>query len=743
MTGVDYRILGSLEATRGGKQLPLGGAKQRAVLVILLSRANRVVTTDELIEALWPQSPPSKPHTAIQGYVSQLRKTLDPDRPFEVIVTEPAGYRMPVGPEDLDLFRLESLLRRGRDALGNDRAEVAERTFREALSLFRGPPLADFTYESWAQTEIGRLVELRLTCLEERIDADLRLGRHAELVGEIEALIAEYPLREHLRAHQMLALYRGGRQSESLAAYQEARKVLVEEFGIEPTRALQELERKILLQDPELDLEPVARGVASSAGVLTLLLTDIEGSTRLLHRLGQDYAHVLVEHRRLLREAFESESGRIVDNYGDCFFAVFDRPIHAAAGAGAAQRALASYPWPNQLPVKVRMGIHTGEPIAVGDGFVGIDVHRAARICDAAHGGQVLLSKEAEDALTDGPPAGLDIRDLGDHRLRDLPQPERLFQLVVPGLEADFPPPRTDYDTKAPLPDRSILIVPWGGAVAQDLVDVGAPLANSHVPHELIVAQLIEVADSSATELGSSLARTTTELQELRAGLVERGLVIRVAAFTSTSVGEDIVRLASEQAVDLVLLGRSRESLEGGTIDVDLHPVLADAPCDVAVCLLREAAYTAATDLVLVPFGGGMHDWAALELGAWLAAANGWRLRLLGVTGDPQAGKRDASRLLAAASLAVQQLVGVLTEPALLPAGAEGLLEASQNARVLVAGVPDDWRERGLGQVRAKLAAVGPSTTLFVRRGIRPGGLAPSDGQTRFTWSLAEVGVTG
>ena len=740
MSGVDYRILGSLEVVRAGRQLPLGGAKQRAVLAILLLNANRVVTSDELIEALWSGSPPGKPQTALQGYVSQLRKTLGPDRAFEVIVTEPAGYRLPIGADELDLFRFESLLRGGADALDSNRADVASRTFREALGLFRGPPLADFTYESWAQADIGRLGELRLTGLEERIDADLRLGRHGELVGEIEALIADYPLRERLRGHLMLALYRAGRQSEALAAYQEARKVLVEEFGIEPTRALQELERKVLLQDPSLDLEHVVRSAPATVRELTLLFTDIEGSTRLVHRLGDDYAHVLVEHRRLLREAFESGGGRIVDNYGDCFFVTFAHARAAVAAAAAAQRALAEYPWPNRLPVRVRMGIHTGEPVAVGDGFVGLDVHRAARICDAAHGGQILVSeKVAERFDAEGLP-DIELRNLGEHRLRDLPQVMHLFQVLAHGLQEAFPEPRSEQDSKAPASDRTILVAARTGETARSLVEVARPLAGSHVPHELIVAHLVDVGAHAPSELAESLARATSELQDVRARLGEHGIDARVAAFTSAVVGEDICRLASEQAVDLVLLARSPEQLEGGSLDRELEVVFSDAACDVAVCIARDEIGDG-SDIVLVPFGGGSHDWAALELGAWLASANGCRLRLLGVTGDPEAGKRDASRLLAAASLAVQQLVGVPTEPALLPAGEEGLVHASGEAAVVVVGVPEDWRERGLGHVRAELAEVGRATTLFVRRGLRPGGLAPSDSQTRFTWSLSVPSV--
>jgi hypothetical protein len=331
----------------------------------------------------------------------------------------------------------------------------------------------------------------------------------------------------------------------------------------------------------------------------------------------------------------------------------------------------------------------------------------------------------------------MEVRELGEHTLRDLAQPERLFQLVVAGLPDVFPPPRSEHEPKAPPPDRSILIIREPDAASERLVEVGVPLARSHPPHELIVAQLVDAALGPAGDLEGALARASSDLHELRADLVEQGISARVAAFTTVDSSEDIVRLSTEQAVDLVLLERSPESLKGGRLGQELEAVFANAPCDVAVCLLRNVRSD--SDVVLVPFGGGAHDWTALELGAWIARANGFRLRLLGIAGDPTTGKRDASRLLAAASLSVQQLVGVPTEPVLRPAGGQGLVDASEDVAVLVAGVPDDWRERGLGQVRSELAHADRATTLFVRRGVRPGGLAPRDSLTRFTWSLADA----
>ncbi|MGH3033658.1 MAG: ATP-binding protein [Gaiellaceae bacterium] len=178
-------------------------------------------------------------------------------------------------------------------------------------------------------------------------------------------------------------------------------------------------------------------------GTVTLLFTDIEGSTRLLERLGDRYAETLADHRRLLRAAFEEGGGREVDTEGDAFFVAFARAKDAVAAAVAAQRALASHPWSDAQEVRVRMGIHTGEPTVTAEGYVGGDVHRGARICSAGHGGQVLVSQTTRDLLGDESPEGTALRDLGDHRLKDLTKPQRLFQLVIPELPSDFPPLKT------------------------------------------------------------------------------------------------------------------------------------------------------------------------------------------------------------------------------------------------------------------------------------------------------------
>ena len=244
---MEFRILGPLEVGEDGRVLDLSGQKQRALLAVLLLHANEVVSSDRLIEALWEDGPPETAAKALQVYVSQLRKLIGKER----LRTKAPGYAVHVEPHELDLARFQSLRAEGRP--------------REALELWRGPPLDEFAYQRFAQLEIARLEDLRLACREERIDADLAAGRHADVVGELEALVAEHPLRERLRGQLMLALYRSGRQAEALESYAAARRALVDEMGIEPSRVLRELHQAILNQDSALELAGASTGDAESS----------------------------------------------------------------------------------------------------------------------------------------------------------------------------------------------------------------------------------------------------------------------------------------------------------------------------------------------------------------------------------------------------------------------------------------------------------------------------------------------
>ena len=509
---MEFKILGPFEVLDESGAVSIAGAKERSLLALLLLHGGRVVSTDRLVDSLWGDEPPGTARKSLQVRVAGLRKTLGQDR----IVTSPSGYRVSSErPDELDLELFERLA-----AVGD-----AE-SLREALSLWRGPALVDFTREPWAVAPAARLEEVRLTVLEKRVDADLMLGRHAELVGELEELVVAHPLRERFRGQLILSLYRSGRQAEALEAYRASRRMLVDELGIEPGHPLQELERAILRQDRSLDLEP--------------------------------------------------------------------------------------------------------------------------------------------------------------------------------------PPP----------PPRSILVIP----VDELNVDALVALAG-----QLAVDPQREVILMRPVDTGAKLARASERLQQSRKRLLEQGIATRVAAFTSSDPGRDAARFAAEQDVDLLLTDGSSRVLE----DSVLADLFAVSPCDVGALIGAEIG----PGPVLVPFTGAEHDWSAVEVGAWLARTRQVRLVLAGPAGE----ERDASQLLARASLAVQRALGVAAEPLLVEPDAEDLLRATEKAGLVVAGLTDRWRKEGIGPVRSMLAERSRSPVLLVRRGLRPGGLAPIDSYTRFTWSLRQT----
>jgi DNA-binding SARP family transcriptional activator len=255
---VEFRILGPLEVVEGGETLRLGSRKQRALLALFILHAGEVVSRDRLIDDLWHGEPPPAADATLRAHVSRLRAALGASR----LLSRAPGYTLVLAPEELDAAHCERLLAEGREALAHGRAGDAAERLRTALALFRGAVLADVGYETFAQGEIGRLEELRLAVLEERIEADLALARHADVVGELEALVADYPLRERPRGQLMLALYRCGRQADALESYQQARRVLTEELGLEPSEALSELQRGILVHDASL--QPPSRLEAES-----------------------------------------------------------------------------------------------------------------------------------------------------------------------------------------------------------------------------------------------------------------------------------------------------------------------------------------------------------------------------------------------------------------------------------------------------------------------------------------------
>ena len=372
---MEFRILGPLDVREDGAAVALGGTKQRALLAVLLLHANEVVSTTRLIDALWDE-PPAKATKAVQVYASRLRKALGGGMPM----SRPPGYLVEVGPAQLDLAHFRRLL----DEARRDPACAADK-LTDALDLWRGPALAEFTSEPFARIERLRLEELRLEALEERIEADLALGRHLVLAGDLEALVAAHPQRERLRGQLMLALYRSGRQAEALAAYREGRRTLVEELGIEPSRLLQDMEQAILRQDPELDLglasttiaapsasapaplptdSTVRRRLTEERKVVSVLIGDLVSVTARSDLADPEDARAALQplHAAARRE-IERMGGTIERSIGDGMAAVFGAPIaHEDDPERAVRAALAIRQWLAEEAddLQVQMAVNTG-----------------------------------------------------------------------------------------------------------------------------------------------------------------------------------------------------------------------------------------------------------------------------------------------------------------------------------------------------------------------------------------------
>ena len=281
---MEFRLLGPLEVVGPSGVVSLGGNRQRALLALLLLHRNEPVSTDRLVDQLWGERPPPTAQKTVQVYVSRLRSELGEGR----IETRGHGYVLRLQPGELDLDRFSDLVERSE----REDPEAASATLQEALSLYRGEPLADLAYEPWAQSEVARLEELRIGALERRLDADLDRGRHHQVIPELEALVREHPQRERLRGQLMLALYRSGRQGDALESYRQGRKLLDDQLGLEPGPELRELEQRILRQDPSLTAPaaPLGEQARRRRGLLlvvagsALLLVAAAGAAAVLSR---------------------------------------------------------------------------------------------------------------------------------------------------------------------------------------------------------------------------------------------------------------------------------------------------------------------------------------------------------------------------------------------------------------------------------------------------------------------------
>ena len=343
---MQVRILGPFQLEEGGRRITIGGVRQRAVLASLLLHANEVVPSEQLLVDLWGEDSPPSAANALQAAVSRLRKVLPPGR----LISRVPGYVLRIFPEELDVKQFEQLVSEGRDALAARAAARAAGTLSQALSLWQGPALADFRYEPFAQAEIARLEELRLTCLEERIEADLALGSAGALIAPLRQLVSDHPVRERLRGQLMLALYRSGRQTEALEVYREFRSVLREELGLETSPLLRDLEAAILRHDPVLSPASPAKGAPLARRPVTVLCVVLQVSSSSGTALDPEAHEVVNEHSVSgLTKVLERYGGKLATSAGERLVGVFgvaslheDDALRAAHASLEARNALAT-----------------------------------------------------------------------------------------------------------------------------------------------------------------------------------------------------------------------------------------------------------------------------------------------------------------------------------------------------------------------------------------------------------------
>jgi predicted ATPase/DNA-binding SARP family transcriptional activator len=425
---MEFKILGSLAIEDDGHPLDPGGPRQRALLAILLLHRGTVVPAERLIHELYGSRPPASAATSLRAQVSRLRKALSHEG---LIRTRAGGYAIEPDPDSVDADRFERLVAEGRHLRASGEVRGAADLFREALALWRGSALADFLYDDFAQSEIARLEELRVAAIEERIGAELELGHHAELVGELEQLVGQFPVREGLRGQLMLALYRSGRQAEALEAYLDARRALTEELGIEPGKPLRELEQSILRQDPALDLDvgvTVSREVTPArapnpapvderserktvtAVHVRLDLTSTDGDrldAEILRRVSTRSMDTAVA-------AVEAHEGTIETVTGNAVTAVFGLPVvheddavRAATAAEEVRSRLLALATELESEAAVRLcariGVSTGEVMTGGPARLraaGEPLSHATELAETAESGDVLLDDTTQRAVS-------------------------------------------------------------------------------------------------------------------------------------------------------------------------------------------------------------------------------------------------------------------------------------------------------------------------------------------------------
>ncbi len=539
MVDVQLRLLGPVEVVDvSGGVVAMGGPKERAVLALLGIHANEAVSEDRLADALWGDAPPRTATKTVHTYVSRLRRALAAAGPGDdslVIETRPPGYRLRVAPGALDVVEAEELIAQAQVAAADGDHSWAAVALGRAWRGWRGKSLGEFADMPFASATAIRLEELRHVALEGRLEAELACGRHAPLVGELEALCAAYPMRERLWAQRMVALYRSGRQAEALRVYQDLRRHLGDELGLAPGPDLANLERMIVAQDPLLTWDAAAPGVETNrpvgglpSGVVSFLLTDIESSAELWDEHPTAMVLALERHDGLVLETVAAGGGTVIKSKGegDATLSVFRRASDAIATALDLQTAMAGEAWSEGIELRVRVAVHTGEAHERDGDYYGPTINRAARLRSLARGGQTVVSEVSAALVRDHLRDGAALTDLGRHELRGLARDEQVFELATRAIE------------RSPEPDASL------------------PSLVIALPSELVL-----------TRGSVSLVGRDSEVERLGALRDEAAHGVGRFAFISGEPGIGKTRLAAEVARSaydqgaIVLFGRCDEDL--------------------------------------------------------------------------------------------------------------------------------------------------------------------------------------
>jgi predicted ATPase/class 3 adenylate cyclase len=523
---VQIGLLGPLVVETDAGPVQITAGKERTVLAWLALRHGHAVTTGEFLDVVWGDAPPPSAPKAVQTYIHNLRRFL----PADSIQTVPGGYTLCISGDDVDVVRFEVLVREGRAHLRDRRAHAAVDALRAGLALWRGTTVAELGETGAALGALARLHELRNVAVEDLADARAMQGDHDDLAADLEAAVAEEPLRERRWSQLMRTLARSGRHADALRAYQRFRRLLGEELGIEPSADLTALEQSILLGRIDGitagDASPTGRG--RPTGTVTFLFTDIEASTVLWDRFPRLMGKALAQHDAVLERAIEERGGFMFAAGGDGFGAAFASASDAAAAAVDGQLAVACERWPAEtVTIRVRMGLHTGIAEERGGNYFGATVNRAARIADSARGGQIVMSAVTASLLAD---ERWTLVGLGSHRLEGFGRPEQLYRLHAEGVVDVDLPLRSGHIEPGNLPHHRATLI----GREQELVDLDGLL----LPGALVT--VTGVGGVGKTRLALAAATAAVDRFGDGAWLVELGRVVApedVASAVATSLG--------------------------------------------------------------------------------------------------------------------------------------------------------------------------------------------------------------